>query len=91
MYDDWESHAVGTASITSDSATAGSGAKIQILGRLNATDNWADANPLSCSVKHMFFNAPISGGSSDLSASAHVYFSGGGSSRNFGYFAYYPR
>lgn len=91
LYDDWESHAVGTASITSDSATAGSGAKIQILGQLNATDNWADANPLSCSVKRlMFFNAPISfSGTSDTSSGAHAYFDGG-STTNFGYYVYSP-
>ena len=91
LYDDWESNAVGTASITSDSATAGTGAKIQILGQLNATDNWADANPLSCSIKRlMFFNAPISfSGTSDTSSAAHAYFDGG-STTNFGYYAYSP-
>ena len=78
LYDDWDSNAVGSSTFTPGSASAGADAGIQILGQLNATDNWADATPVSCGVKRVLvYNAPIDfTGSSDTSSSAHAYVSG---------------
>lgn len=91
LYDDWDSNAVGSSTFTPDSASAGADAGIQILGQLNATDNWADATPVSCGVKRVLvFDAPISfTGSSDTSSSAHAYV-GGDDVDDFGMYVYSP-
>ena len=91
LYDDWESNAVGSSTFTPGSASAGAGAGIQILGQLNATDDWADATPVSCGVKRVLvFDAPISfTGSSDTSSSAHAYV-GGDDVDDFGMYVYSP-
>jgi len=91
LYDDWDSHAVGSSTFTPDSASAGADAGIQILGQLNATDDWADATPVSCGVKRVLvFDAPISfTGSSDTSSSAHAYV-GGDDVDDFGMYVYSP-
>ena len=91
LYDDWESNAVGSSTFTPGSASAGADAGIQILGQLNATDNWADATPVSCGVKRVLvFDAPISfTGSSDTSSSAHAYV-GGDDVDDFGMYVYSP-
>jgi hypothetical protein len=91
LYDDWDSNAVGSSTFTPDSASAGADAGIQILGQLNATDDWADATPVSCGVKRVLvFDAPISfTGSSDTSSSAHAYV-GGDDVDDFGMYVYSP-
>lgn len=91
LYDDWESNAVGSSTFTPGSASAGADAGIQILGQLNATDNWADATPVSCGVKRVLvFDAPISfTGSSDTSSSAHAYVDGDDVD-DFGMYVYSP-
>jgi len=91
LYDDWDSNAVGSSTFTPGSASAGADAGIQILGQLNATDDWADATPVSCGVKRVLvFDAPISfTGSSDTSSSAHAYV-GGDDVDDFGMYVYSP-
>ena len=92
LYDDWAGNAIGSATITPATTAAGSAhARLQILGKLNATDNWADANPLSCGVKRfMLFQTPLTfSGDSDTSSSAHAYIDGD-STTTFGKFEYSP-
>ena len=92
LYDDWAGNAIGSATITPATTAAGSAhARLQILGKLNATDNWADANPLSCGVKRfMLFQTPLTfTGDSDTSSSAHAYIDGD-STTTFGKFEYSP-
>jgi hypothetical protein len=91
LYDDWNSNAVGSSTFTPGSASAGADAGIQILGQLNATDDWADATPVSCGVKRVLvFDAPISfTGSSNTSSSAHAYV-GGDDVDDFGMYVYSP-
>lgn len=92
LYDDWAGNTIGTATITPATTAAGSAhARLQILGKLNATDNWADANPLSCGVKRiMLFQTPLTfSGDSDTTSSAHAYIDGD-STTTFGRFEYSP-
>ncbi|MEL0098116.1 MAG: hypothetical protein VW907_01005 [Opitutae bacterium] len=93
IYDDWDAHQVGAVTFEPNSASASIGTDngIQILGQLNANDNWADALPVSCSVKRfMFFNGLISfTGESETSSAAHAYFESGSTS-NFASYNYTP-
>lgn len=92
LYDDWAGNSIGSATITPATTAAGSAhARLQILGKLDATDNWADANPLSCGVKRvMLFQTPLTfSGDSDTSSSAHAYIDGD-STTTFGKFEYSP-
>jgi len=91
LYDDWDSNLIGSSTFTPGSASGGADAGIQILGQLNASDNWADATPVSCGVKRVLvYDAPISfTGSSDTSSSAHAYV-GGDDVDDFGMYAYSP-
>jgi hypothetical protein len=90
LHDDWEANSVGTAVITPTSASA-TAPGIQILGELNATDNWADAAPVSCALKRvMLFNSPIVfSGTSDTSTTDHAYVDGGAVD-DFGMYEYVP-
>jgi hypothetical protein len=93
LYDDWATNALGSSTITPDTATAGADAQIQVLGEITGSGggDWADAGPASCAVSRvMVFSSPISfSGDSDTSASAHAYVDGGATS-NFGYYTYAP-
>ena len=91
LYDDWDSNLIGSSTFTPGSASGGADAGIQILGQLNASDNWADATPVSCGVKRVLvYDAPISfTGSSDTSSSAHAYV-GGDDVDDFGMYDYSP-
>ena len=92
LYDDWEGNKVGTATITPASSSAGNAhARLQILGKLDASDNWADANPLSCGVKRfMIFKTPLTfTGDSDTSTNNHAYIDGD-ATKTYGKFTYSP-
>ena len=93
LYDDWATNALGSSTITPDTAAAGADAQIQVLGEITGSGggDWADAGPASCAVSRvMVFSSPISfSGESDTSASAHAYVDGG-STTNFGYYTYSP-
>ena len=92
LYDDWEGNKVGTATITPASSSAGNAhARLQILGKLDASDNWADANPLSCGVKRfMLFKTPLTfTGDSDTSTNNHAYIDGD-ATKTYGKFTYSP-
>lgn len=92
LYDDWAGNIIGTSTITPSTTAAGSAhARLQILGELNASDNWADANALSCGVKRfMLYKTPLTfSGDSDTSSSAHAYVDGN-STNTFGRFTYSP-
>jgi len=94
IYDDWDTHQVGEVVFQPTSAAVAApdtNGAIQILGELNSNDNWADAVPVSCSVKRfMFFKELISfAGGSATSSAAHAYFNGG-STTNFGVYSYTP-
>ena len=93
LYDDWASNALGSSTITPDTAAAGADAQIQVLGEITGSGggDWADAGPASCAVSRvMIFSSPISfSGESDTSASDHAYIDGG-STTTFGHYTYSP-
>ena len=92
LYDDWEGNKIGTATITPASSSAGNAhARLQVLGKLDASDNWADANPLSCGVKRfMIFKTPLTfTGDSDTSTNNHAYIDGD-ATKTYGKFTYSP-